>query len=74
MAKAGNLEYITRIDPRTGKHFPAEGRRKVFISYKKTDNGISNVRDITARKILSIVDCSVWYDELLTPVFSMMMR
>lgn len=67
MAKAGNLEYITRIDPITGKRFPAEGRRKVFISYKKTDNGISNVRDITARKILSIVDCSVWYDELLTP-------
>lgn len=67
MANAGNLTYITRTHSETGRPMPASGRRKVFISYKKSDNRVSGVRDTVAQKILSIVDCAVWYDEALTP-------
>lgn len=67
MATVGNLTYITRTNAETGKAVPASGRRKVFISYKKSDNRVTGVRDTVAQKILSIVDCAVWYDEALTP-------
>ncbi len=67
MTKHGNLTYVTRIDPATEKHVPAEGLRKVFVSYKKSDNIISGKRDIVIRKILRMVNCAVWYDDNLTP-------
>lgn len=67
MAKAGKLTYKTRIDPATDQPYLPHERGKVFISYKKSDNRLSGVRDIVADKILSMVDCAVWYDENLTP-------
>ena len=67
MQKIGNLTYTTRINPATEEHLPAEGRRKVFISYKKSDNRLSGIRDIAIKKILRLVDVAVWYDENLTP-------
>ena len=65
--QSGSLKYVTRIDPATELEVPAEGKRKVFVSYKKSDNRLSGVRDITIRKILRLVDCAVWYDDGLTP-------
>ncbi len=67
MAKSGNLSYVTRIDPATEAHVPADGLRKVFVSYKKSDNIVSGIRDIIVKKILRLVNCAVWYDENLTP-------
>ena len=67
MPNQGELTYVTRIDRQTGKPLPSKGRRKVFISYKKKDNRVNNVRDIVVRRILELVDCAVWFDETLTP-------
>ncbi len=70
MENHGKLAYVTRIDAESNVPTPAEGLRKVFISYKKSDNIASGIRDIVARKILDIVNCAVWYDENLTPGIS----
>lgn len=67
MANAGKLTYRTRINPETDRHYDVNDRGRVFISYKKSDNRLSGVRDIVADRILEMVDCAVWYDENLTP-------
>ncbi len=67
MPAMGSSVYLTRIDPMTEKYLPHQGRRKVFISYKQTDNALTNRCKIIADKILRMVDCAVWYDTKLTP-------
>ncbi len=62
MANSGHLSFVTRRDE-SGRPLPPQGRRKVFISYRKRDNLSTGVRDIVIDKILGIVDCAVWYDD-----------
>lgn len=66
MALSQYLNYVTRTDPETGLFYPAESRRKIFLSYKKSDN-LYNLRDRTVECILDALDCAVWYDSALTP-------
>lgn len=66
MRSANNLTFRTQIDPKTGHEKTDAGLKKVFLSYKKSDNEITDVRTRLVNKILSIVDCAVWYDENLT--------
>lgn len=66
MALPHHLYYVTRTDPETGLFYPAESRRKIFLSYKKSDN-LYNLRDRTVECILDALDCAVWYDSALTP-------
>ena len=60
-----NLTFVTRKDE-NGKPLPFENRRKVFISYKKTDNRY-RIRDRIVSYVLSAFDCAVWFDDSLTP-------
>ena len=60
-----NLTFLTRKDP-NGNAFPIENRKKVFISYKKSDNRFQ-LRNRIINYILTVVDCAVWFDESLTP-------
>ena len=60
-----DLTFVTRKDE-NGDFLPFESRRKVFISYKKSDNQYG-IRDKIAAYVLSALDCAVWYDASLTP-------
>lgn len=60
-----NLTFVTRKDE-NGKDMPIENKRKIFISYKKSDN-LYGIRDRMVSYVLSCFDCAVWYDDSLTP-------
>ncbi len=60
-----DLIYKTRVGA-NGIPFPAETRRKIFLSYRKMDNN-TGLRDRMAEYILEAADCAVWFDAALTP-------
>ena len=60
------LTFITRNDPQTGLMQPAEGKRKVFISYKHSDELDLPLCSQLADFILEELDVAVWYDRQLT--------
>lgn len=59
------LTYQTRMGE-NGQELPAENLRKVFISYKKSDDR-DGLRDAVASLILECMSVAVWKDANLTP-------
>ena len=59
--------YITRTDAKTGQMELPNGKRKIFISYKHSDEVTLPLCQKIAAYILERMDVAVWYDEFLTP-------
>lgn len=60
------VSFITRTDPDTGQPSSPEGKRKVFISYKHSDEEILPLCEKLASHILDKLDVAIWYDHQLT--------
>ncbi len=61
-----HISYITRKDEITGEQTPPEGKRKVFISYKHSDEHTLPLCKKLASYILDNLDVAIWYDRQLT--------
>lgn len=61
------LTYVTPIDGTSGKRMPATTLKKVFISYKRTDNELSDIRDTLINYLEDFCPCAIWNDSALTP-------
>lgn len=61
-----NLSYMTRKDSATGERLLPEGKRKVFISYKHSDEEQLPLCQTLAECILERLDVAIWYDHELT--------
>jgi hypothetical protein len=61
-----NLSFITRKDPTTGEPQLPEGKRKIFISYKHSDEECLPLCERLAELILADLDVAIWYDHKLT--------
>ena len=57
--------YITRRDA-TGKMEPPDGKRKIFISYKHSDEATLPLCQRLASYILERLDVAIWFDKQLT--------
>ncbi len=60
------LSFITRIDPQTGQPSPPDGKRKIFLSYKHSDEQERPLCHKLASYILERHDVAVWFDSQLT--------
>lgn len=60
------VSYITKVDPNTGQMTLPEGKRKVFISYKHSDEELLPLCKQLASCILNELDVAIWYDRELT--------
>ncbi len=58
--------YITRTDAKTGQMELPNGKRKIFISYKHSDEAALPLCQKIAAYILERMDVAVWYDKQLT--------
>lgn len=61
-----NVSFITRTDTVTGQMSLPEGKRKVFISYKHSDEEKLPLCEKIAACILEEFDVAIWYDNQLT--------
>lgn len=61
-----NISYITRTNPKTGLCSSHEGKRKIFISYKHSDEKKLGLCKKLADYILEKFDVAIWYDRQLT--------
>ena len=61
-----SLSYYTRAQE-NGQPVPAEKLRKVFISYKKTDDPLGDKKTAIIKEILDCMDVAIWNDAKLTP-------
>ena len=61
-----NLSFITRKDPLNGEPLPAEGKRKIFLSYKHSDEVDLPLCEKLAEYVLKELDVAIWYDHKLT--------
>lgn len=61
-----NLSFITRKDPLNGEPLPAEGKRKIFLSYKRSDEVDLPLCEKLAEYVLKELDVAIWYDHKLT--------
>ncbi|MBQ9745923.1 MAG: toll/interleukin-1 receptor domain-containing protein [Clostridia bacterium] len=59
------MSYITRTDKATEQMTPPEGKRKVFISYKHSDEAALPLCGRLAEYILEKHDVAIWYDRQL---------
>lgn len=61
-----SLSFITRIDPQTDQPSPPDGKRKIFLSYKHSDEQRLPLCKKLASYILERHDVAVWFDNQLT--------
>lgn len=61
-----HVSFITGIDPTTGQMALPEGKRKIFISYKHSDEAALPLCEKLASYILAKLDVAIWYDHKLT--------
>lgn len=61
-----NITYITRADQHTGIMEAPDGKRKIFISYRHSDEQQLPLCRKLAQLILQKHDVAVWYDTQLT--------
>lgn len=59
-----NLKYFTR------KGALPDGKRRVFISYRRRDNDNEGYLGSIVNEILDYADCAIWYDKGLTPGYN----
>ena len=59
------LSYVTRTDKETGKMSLPEGKRKIFISYKHSDEAALPLCEKISSYILDRLDVAIWYDRQL---------
>ena len=59
------LSYITRRDEKTGEMTLPEGKRKVFISYRHSDEDKLPLCRMLSEYILDQLDVAIWYDRQL---------
>ena len=60
------LSFMTRKDPITGEMLLPDGKRKIFISYKHSDEQVLPLCALLAEYILEALDVAIWYDHQLT--------
>ncbi|MBQ9975193.1 MAG: toll/interleukin-1 receptor domain-containing protein [Clostridia bacterium] len=61
-----NLTFITRKDTETGEPVLPDGKRKVFVSYRHSDEELLPLCQALATHILSELDVAIWQDSGLT--------
>ncbi len=61
-----NLTFITRKDAETGESALPEGKRKIFISYRHSDEELLPLCQALAKHILKELDVAIWRDSGLT--------
>ncbi len=60
------VSFITRKDSQTGQMTQPEGKRKIFISYRHSDEESLPLCEKLADYILEKLDVAIWYDRNLT--------
>ncbi len=58
-----SLSFITRNDPKTGRPCAHEGKRKVFLIYKHSDEQERPLCHKLASYILECHDVAVWFTD-----------